>query len=208
MRWNMIKILVDAMHQEIFKTKEQTSFNDEEKSFYIYKYLVENIKYDYKLLKDREQNALTKEIRNKKAVNNYDEIMNVFTNKKGICSSISQVYKLLLEKSNIESKAIICNDGNLVKHQLNLVKRNNAWTFDDVTRGIIYKNEGLENFNYNYERCPIINQTILGVLPEDYYDAVLGREEKRMPEPFNEFSLYNLPLGVINKEKSNNNFSK
>ena len=49
------------------------------------------------------------------------ELYDVIYTKVGICNSISQYYKLLLEKVGIKSHCVICDDGTEVKHQMTLI---------------------------------------------------------------------------------------
>lgn len=197
MNYEIIDKLVSSTISEIFEGKVLSTMGDNDKALEIYKYLTKTISYDFPLLEQRKKRG---------RVNLFQEMVDVFEKHTGICSSLSQVYKLLLESVNIESKAIICNDGNPVLHQLLIVKdkESDKWIFSDITRGIIFKNEeGLANFSYGLDRCPSINQEILGVLPEMIYDGVLRRNIDRQ-ENFaylNNFSLFDLPNNVLNNEK-------
>lgn len=196
MNYEVIDGLVSSTISKIFEGKDLSIMKDNDKALEIYKYLTKTISYDFPLLDQRQKRG---------RVNLFQEMVDVFEKHTGICSSLSQVYKLLLESVNIESKAVICNDGNPVLHQLLIVKdkETDKWYLSDVTRGIIIKNEGLSNFSYGLDRCPSINQEILGVLPEAIYDGVLKRTIDRQEDldHLNDFSLFDLPNNVLNNAK-------
>jgi hypothetical protein len=197
---NYVKLmeLVNNTIKEVF-LNDINKISETEKAFLIYKKIVEETAYDFELLESRKKRG---------PVNLLMEVFDVFINKKGVCSSLSQAYKLLLEQVGIEAKAVICDDGNEVLHQLLIIKENenDVWYFSDVTRGILYKNEGLSNFLYGYERCNLINQKMLGCLPECLYDAVYNRETKKSGEleKLNSSNLCDLPTNIILEDKSNN----
>jgi hypothetical protein len=193
MTYDVIDNLVDNTINKIFEGKDLSQLNDYDKALLIYQYLINTISYDYLLLERRHKRSGPDNL--------LQEVLDVFEKHTGICSSMSQVYKLLLEKVNIQSVTVICNDGNPVSHQLLAIKNkdDNSWYFSDVTRGIIYKDEGLDNFCYGLDRCSYVNQKMLGTFPDSLYDAVFDRKidrgEGRLQ--FNEFSLCYLPEKII-----------
>ena len=75
--------------------------------------------------------------------------------KNGICNSISQYYKLLLEEVGIYSLCVICDDTTDVNHQLNLVydEDNDTYSFDDITSVIVKKGDANQYFDYNLENA-------------------------------------------------------
>lgn len=198
MDYDKLVKLVNNMIEDLFPNGTQ-ELNDREKALLIYKKLTNEPTYDFELLESRKRRG---------PVNLLMEVFDVFINKKGVCSSLSQAYKLILEQVGIEAKAVICDDGNEVLHQLLMIKDNESdtWYFSDVTRGILYKNEGLSNFSYGYDRCNLINQKMLGYLPECLYDAVYNRETKKSGEleKLNSSNLCDLPTNIILEDKSNN----
>lgn len=124
------------------------------------------------------------------------QVVDIFVKHKGYCSAIAQVYKLLLEKLDIQVMAVVgYDDGDI--HQFNLVKRGEYWSFDDVTRGIILPNE-IDDY-FDYDNLEEKKQTILDILPEEFYDAAYGRDVNR--KEFNlgknpQSGLYILPKNI------------
>src|SRR5690554_586157 len=120
---NYVKLmeLVNNTIKEVF-LNDINKISETEKAFLIYKKIVEETTYDFELLESRKRRG---------PVNLLMEVFDVFINKKGVCSSLSQAYKLLLEQVGIEAKAVICDDGNEVLHQLLIIKENenDVWYF-------------------------------------------------------------------------------
>lgn len=136
-------ILLEKMYRNIFPIDEDIS--DFEKRKIIFDYLVDNIEYDYELLHNIKHNN------NTTYRHGAVEILDVLKNKKGICNSIAQVYKLLLEKAGIYSICFICDDTTSVMHQINLVKTEDSYSFDDITSVIVKRGSSEEFFNYDLE---------------------------------------------------------
>jgi hypothetical protein len=197
MNYVMIDELVSSTINKIFENCDLSTLSDDDKVQAIYKYLIKTTSYDFPLLEQRQRRG---------HVNLLQEMLNVFQKHTGICSALSQVYKLLLEKDDIEAKAVIVNDGNPVLHQLLIIKNkaNDNWYISDVTRGILYKEEEMDNFAYGLDRCEVINQRLLGFLPDSLYDAVFGRKIKRNEDltKLNEFSLLDLPSNIMQNSKT------
>ena len=146
--WNEIHIKIQNEIKNIF-----INYNFDELSKYeirkvIFYYLCNNLKYDYSLYKKiRKFNiSIKKGLIHKDNVlvrNPYLELKNVIDNNIGICNSISQYYKLLLEEVGIKSYCVICDDGTLVNHQLNMVydEEKDMYSFDDITNVIVGKQQ-------------------------------------------------------------------
>lgn len=110
--------------------------SDYEKRSIIFDYLTNELSYDFELL----DKIIDCEINKTKITRNpAQELFDVINTNKGICNSISQYYKLLLEQVGIKSHCLICDDGTEIKHQLTLVydKDNDIFSFDDVTSVIV-----------------------------------------------------------------------
>ena len=117
----------------------------------------------------------------------YEELKDVVFNNKGICSSISQYYKLLLEEVGIKSYCVICDDGTPVNHELSLVydKDSGSYSFDDVTSVIVKRGTEEEFFDYDLEYAKSKNQgkkkimenEEFYILSEDYINYLLSREK-------------------------------
>lgn len=144
------------IYNEIFPESED-DLNEFEKRKKIFDYLTNNIKYDFDLY-EKIKNRKKDELPLKRDF--YDEIMNVLKkdSRKGICNSIAQVYKLILEYAGIYSICTVCDYNSDVAHQINLVKNGDNYSFDDITSAIIDKDSKEKYFNYDLEDAYNIKQ--------------------------------------------------
>ena len=192
--WNEIHIKIQNEIKNIF-----INYNFDELSKYeirkvIFYYLCNNLKYDYSLYeKIRKFNiSIKKGLINKDNVlvrNPYLELKNVIDNNIGICNSISQYYKLLLEEVGIKSYCVICDDGTLVNHQLNMVydEEKDTYSFDDITNVIVGSGDLSTFFDYDLETANSLNQgnkEILDdnkwvILEEEYISYLVGKESPK-----------------------------
>lgn len=192
--WNEIHIKIQNEIKNIF-----INYNFDELSKYeirkvIFYYLCNNLKYDYSLYKKiRKFNiSIKKGLINKDNVlvrNPYLELKNVIDNNIGICNSISQYYKLLLEEVGIKSYCVICDDGTLVNHQLNMVydEEKDTYSFDDITNVIVGSGDLSTFFDYDLETANSLNQgneEILDdnkwvILEEEYISYLVGKESPK-----------------------------
>ena len=192
--WNEIHIKIQNEIKNIF-----INYNFDELSKYeirkvIFYYLCNNLKYDYSLYKKiRKFNiSIKKGLINKDNVlvrNPYLELKNVIDNNIGICNSISQYYKLLLEEVGIKSYCVICDDGTLVNHQLNMVydEEKDMYSFDDITNVIVGSGDLSTFFDYDLETANSLNQgnkEILDdnkwvILEEEYISYLVGKESPK-----------------------------
>ena len=169
---------------EILKNEQISQLSQYEKRQRIFSHLCDIIRYDFDLLykiNDNEVNK-TKIKRNPK-----EELQNVINNNIGICSSISQYYKLLLEQVGIKSYCVICDDGTPVYHQLTLVYDNESGTysFDDITSVIVKRGEKQDFFDYDIEYAKskgqgnkkVMDNEEFFILPEEYINCLVGREK-------------------------------
>lgn len=124
--------LIDDMYNEINIVSTDSMFQKRKK---IFAFFINNISYDYRKLYELK-------FENKRSDRRL-EIQDVLIRKKGICNSLSVIYKLLLEKANIYSMCV-CMKG----HMINLVQNDNdTFSFDDVTKGIMrrdFNNDSVE----------------------------------------------------------------
>jgi hypothetical protein len=186
--WDITENLIDNMFNDIFKDYDLSILSTIEKRIIIYNYLIDNIEYDYSLLENR---------RNNKPVNNNQEVLNVLTIGTGICSSISQVYKLLLEKVNISSICFCCNDGTELYHQVVLVNDNNYYSFDDITGVIVGRGNKADFFGYDIEQAKILKQGNFIGMPSQLIDAIVRRKTHNYHEKIiNETSFVKLPNNI------------
>lgn len=171
---------------KIFKNHNIDNMTHYEKRKTIFKYLANNISYDEDLLNKIKNKSIIREPKK--------EILDVLDNNKGICNSISQVYMLLLEKIGIESICICCDDSTDVYHQLNIVKDNDDFSFDDITYAIFSENK-LDRFNYTVEKANEFEQGLkevydLGywvIIPPSLIYASLGKPHNDDIEDFKKF---------------------
>lgn len=122
-------------------------------------------------------NSLSEKIKNKnykQGRNLVQELMNVIDEHKGICNSISQYYKLLLDYNDIYSVCVICDNMLPRKHQINLVydKSNNTYSFDDITTAITNPNLKEKCFDYDLESAKELNQGLRTVGYPDYNERL------------------------------------
>ncbi|MDD3048956.1 MAG: hypothetical protein PHQ89_03135 [Bacilli bacterium] len=169
MEYKDLDLLVDKKIKEIFKDVDYNDLSIYDRRLYIYDYLTDNVNYDYKLL--------CLKINKKSSNDNFQEVVDVFEKQTGVCNGITQAYKLLLEKVNVEVGAIV-GKANNIPHQLALVKNNDNWSFDDPARGAMNKNEKWNYYDYDYEYATQIKQQEDGILPEMIYDLFFNRESK------------------------------
>lgn len=208
-KWELIQNELNILIQKIFNEYDIKELTNLEKRKIIFDYLTDTISYDYKQL-ERIKNK-TKQPSQKIFINKYLEFYKVLKSKKGVCNTISQVYKMLLEFVNIYAICVICDDGRKVKHQLNLVYDDNSdcYSFDDVTSAIINKEKKEEFFNYDIEKANklgqgkknIINDEKWVVLPTSYVYSYLGRRNVNLDKYDIEIKLPENIRTVKNKTK-------
>lgn len=178
--------LINNMYYEIKIIPMDNSFQRRKK---IFDFFLKNISYDYeKLYELRFQ---------KKRGDRRQEVQDVLIRKKGICNSLSVVYKLLLEKANIYSMCV-CVKG----HMINLVQNDNGtFSFDDVTKAIM-KIDFIDN------NIKIKNKLFLNMIRPigniyDYFNYSYNTALKlgQGIEPFNNKytneKIYFLPISTI-----------
>ena len=182
--WIEIELKIKNKIKEIFYNCNIENLNDCEKRKIVFEYLCNNLSYDYVLLNNiKEFNEGKKRI----SRNPYSELLSVINNKKGICNAISQYYKLLLEELGIMVYCVICDDGTMVNHQLNLVydRENDCYSFDDITSVIVGRGSIEDYYDYDLEFAREINQGNIEIfdnykwviLSEDYINYLVGREK-------------------------------
>lgn len=85
--WNEIEPLIEKMISAIFDNNDYHNLSIYERRRKIYDHLCDTLEFD-------EEELLSSNKKIKK------QIMNVLNNHKGVCNSISYIYKILLEESN------------------------------------------------------------------------------------------------------------
>ena len=179
-------ILINNMYNEINITSTDSFIQKRKK---IFDYFINNISYDYKKLYELR-------FENKRS-NRRLEIQDVLIRKKGICNSLSVIYKLLLEKANIYSMCV-CVKG----HMINLVQNDNGtFSFDDVTKAIMKR-------DFTNNNIKIKNQYFLNMIKPigNIYDCFNYSYSKALKlrqglESFNDRyknkMIYWLPISTI-----------
>lgn len=204
---NEFLTLLNKMYNEIFtSTEELTPFEKRNK---IFDYMVNNIEYDIDLWKNRIEKHIPKDYRS--------EVMSVLKEHKGVCNSISLVYKLLLEMTGIYSICVNTYYEKYIGHQMNLVKMGNVYSFDDITSVIIELGNKDDFFNYDYVDAVYKNKQgalpllpnsgiFFQVVPSPVAYTIIGLDDNginynRVKDPnFDEDNgLYSLPFKNISK---------
>lgn len=186
--------LTDKMIDEIFKDINIRKLTMVESSYLVYKYMIENMGFDYSLWEQTKRGIYDIELK--------DLVANVFIKHKGHCSALAQAYKILLERLGIPVLAVTGTDEGDI-HQFNLVQRGYDWSFDDVTRGIIMS--GNKDAFFDYDDLTKNDQTIYYVLREDCYDKELGINIDRKKIYLDKRSLrghYELPKNICSTKQS------
>lgn len=196
---------INGTIKSIFSNVDISSLSQYEKRQKIFSYLCDSLKYDFELLNKIHDNEVNK---TKFKRNLVVELNNTILNGIGICSSISQYYKLLLEQVDIKSYCVVCDDGTPVNHQLTLVYDigNDSYSFDDVTSVIVGRGEKKDFFDYDIVQAKskgqgnkeIMDSEQFVILPEDYVDFLVGRDKS-----FSE-TLTRIPYNVFSVKGSNN----
>lgn len=200
--WNNIKHSLHDVLNKIFKDYDIDLLNSYEKRKIVFEYLCNNLSYDYDLLErirnfNLNKTPVVREL--------YLELESVIYNQKGICNAISQYYKLLLEEIGIKAICVVCDDGTLVNHQLNLVldEESGNYSFDDITSVIVGRGTITDYFDYDLDFANSINQGNKAVFENDYWfiiseeyiDFLVGREITNKKE------LTSLPQNIISLKR-------
>lgn len=212
--WKNVRERLLKIDSEIFMNKDRSKLSELEIRRTIYDYLCDHIEYDYdflSILKSIKKGHISGYERNP-----YRVVENVLFGYKGVCNGIAQVYRLLLEMNNIYSLCVICDNGQTVEHQLNLVydTESSTYSFDDVTSVIMNMGTKDEFFGYDREFASYIGQGNKNImndedgewtfLPAAYLDRIVGRKS----DFYKQFSVDNgynwhLPSNIKRLSKDN-----
>lgn len=207
--WEEINEKIVKTTHKIFEGHNLETLSDYAKRNMIYDYLTKELGYDFDLL----EKIYHAEI-NKTSItrNPIKELKDVLDTNIGICNSISQYYKLLLETVGIEAHCVICDDGTAVKHQLNLVydKDNDSYSFDDVTSVIVKRGSKEDYFDYDRKQANsmdqgnvlLFNKDGFFLLPEPYVSFLVGRKEGPTP------NLEKMPDNIVSVKEISKKFKK
>ena len=194
--WNEIREIIMQELILIFANENVNNLTDYEKRKKIFDYLSQKISYDYDKLEA---------IRNIKLgiVKRIDrnlrkELIDTIIQKKGVCNSISQYYKLLLELVGIKSYCVVCDDGTEVNHQLNIVEDSitGYYSFDDITSVIVKRGSKEDYFDYDLETAHNHSQGLKNIesydqpwfiIPEQLIYYYVNRND--VPDELQEFPI-------------------
>lgn len=192
--WNYIKRRLDEEDSLIFQDIDKSTLTDYDKRRKIFDYLCDNLEYDYllyidillKLAKSKQDiddyfkkystdsTNLKRYVYHRfytgeyhKVRNPFKELLFVMNKHIGVCNSISQYYKLLLEYNDIYSVCVICDNNTPKNHQVTLVydQDTDSYSFDDVSTAVISKILRDKCFDYDLRTAKDINQ---GIHPVGY----------------------------------------
>jgi len=202
--WEEVSMKLDNILKEIFNKKDLDSFSTMEKREKIYNYMVSTISFDYELW---EKIKISKtSLNNKTPRNSALEIKNILDNKKGICSAISHVYKLLLEKVDIYAICVITDNEQLAAHELVLVEENNDFSFDDITSALFDKSKKWFNYDLkdaydqNQGKKEIMDNKKWVALPTTFVYNVVGRTDnnhEKITEYKEDVQTFKLPDNIL-----------
>lgn len=180
-----IELKIKDLTSQIFNGINEKKLSDYEKRQIIFSYLCDNVKYDYDLLDKIYQNQVYKTKIRRDLIG---ELKSAIFDNLGICNSISQMYKLILDNVGIKAYCVICDDGTPVNHQMSMVydKNKDVYSFDDVTSVIVGRGSKEEFFDYDIDFAKlkgqgnkkVLNDDEFVVLPYDYVDFLIGRTSK------------------------------
>ena len=153
----------------------------------IFSYLCDSVQYDFSLLDKIAENEQTRDSRVRNRRSPVEELHKAVFDNIGICSSISQYYKLLLEEVGISSYCVICDNGMPVKHQIALVydEQSNSYSFDDITSVVVGLGTKSDFFDYDTQKAsekeqgkvPVMDNQNFVILAEEYIDYLVERRK-------------------------------
>lgn len=179
LNWSEIEPLIEQKLKTIFNNDDYHNLSIYERRKKIYDYLCDTLEFDEEELYNQ-----NKDIKK--------EIMDVLNNNKGICNSISYVYKILLEKVNVYSLVLFCKDEDDMHTILLVDNGNGTLSFDDISIGIYSKKisgAGIsieERFDYDLEDAKDMNQGIRKIdsnnnyliLPSESVNYFMGKKDE------------------------------
>lgn len=173
--------------KDIFAEVEVDSMSQYQKRQAIFSYLCDSVQYDFSLLDKIAENERITEGRLRNRRSPVEELHKAVFDNVGICSSISQYYKLLLEQVGISSYCVVCDNGMPVKHQIAMVydESSNSYSFDDITSVIVGLGNKSDFFDYDISKAnrngqgkaPVIDNQNFVILAEEYVDYLVDRRQ-------------------------------
>lgn len=195
--WERIHEKIKNDIKVIFKDYDMNELTDMQKRRIIYDYLYSNITYDSELFVKIAASRLNMIERFKRSIP--QELYDVVFKKKGVCNSIGQYYKLLLDELDIPSYYVVCNmnktfeefgfdqNDKIIPHALNVVYDidSDKYSFDDISWAIIKKDlNSYFDFDLNTAYQNNLGQTEVlkgikfKIIDELYIDMISGRRDK------------------------------
>lgn len=154
-KWKELEPIIDTKIKEIFKDEDYNSLSLYERRKRIFDYLYDLLEFDIDELYNNSRD-IDKQVR--------DVLLE--DKNKGICNSISYVYKIMLEKVNVYSIALFCKDEE-DDHTILLVHNDdNFFSFDDLSIAILSKQrKGIkmnkeDRFDYDLEDANEMEQGV------------------------------------------------
>ncbi len=178
--WEKHELKIAEKLEEIFKNSEYQNLSLYEKRKRIFDYLYNSLEFDLIELANNSRN-LSKQI---------GDVLD--ESNKGVCNSITYVYKIMLEKVNIYSMALFCKDED-DDHTILLVDNGDGTlSFDDVSVAILSKkSKGLkrskeDRFDYDLEDAKSMKQGVKNIfenrkyllIPSDDINFFFGKNDE------------------------------
>lgn len=161
-KWDIYESVIIEKLNEIFKDEDYHNLSLYERRKKIYDYLYDSLEFDLEELNNNSEDAIK-------------QIEDVLVNNRGICNSISYVYKVMLEKVGIYSMVLFCMDEE-DKHTIVLADNGNgSLSFDDVSVAIYSKKvKGIktsreDRFDYDLDDAKVMNQGINEITENEKY---------------------------------------
>lgn len=180
-KWKELEPIIDTKIKEIFKDEDYNSLSLYERRKKIFDYLYDLLEFDIDELYNNSRD-IDKQVR--------DVLLE--DKNKGICNSISYVYKIMLEKVNVYSIALFCKDEE-DDHTILLVHNDdNFFSFDDLSIAILSKQrKGIkmnkeDRFDYDLEDAKEMEQGINDsfkdfkylLIPSEDVNFFVGKEDE------------------------------
>lgn len=161
-KWSEFEIVINNKLNEIFENTDYHNLSLYERRKKVYDYLYNSLSFDFDELED-----------NSKDVDK--QLRDVLFNNKGICNSISYVYKIMLEKAGVYSMVLFCKDED-DDHTIVLVDNGDGTlSFDDVSIAVYSKTKtGImtdkeSRFDYDFEDAKAMQQGINDINEKEKY---------------------------------------
>ncbi|NLC48177.1 MAG: transglutaminase domain-containing protein [Tenericutes bacterium] len=154
---NELDLLTNKIKELLMNNKYLSSY---EKRKLIYNYLYKILSFDFEELKN-----------NSKDINK--QLKDVLILGKGVCNSISYVYKLMLEEAGIYSAVLFCKDEEDDHTILLVANDDDTFSFDDLSIALYFKEknqvEKYKRFDYDLFDAISMNQGVNNIRDDSKY---------------------------------------